>query len=98
MYIKKKIGVGVALDEHGKYLLIVEYTSKPSDTSTWNVFGSHIKEKFHLIHDGERSHGILIRNLKLTSEVYSIEYTKNLDDKENSLKPINNILALSKWL
>lgn len=93
---RNKIGVGVAFDELGNYLLIVEYTSKPSDTSTWNVFGSHIKEKSHLIHDGERSHGILIRNLKLTSEVYSTEFTKNLDDKENPLKPINNIHALSK--
>lgn len=93
---RNKIGVGVAFDENGNFLLIVEYTSKPSDTSTWNAFGDHIKERSHLIHDGERSHGILIRNLNLTSEVYSTEDTKKLDDKENPLNPINNIHALSK--
>ena len=93
---RNKIGVGVAFDENGNFLLIVEYTSKPSDTSTWTVFGSHIKEKSHLIHDGERSHGILIRKLKLTDEVYSTEETKKLDDKENPLDPINDIHALSK--
>lgn len=93
---RNKIGVGVAFDENGNYLLNVEYTSKPSDKSTWKFFGEHIKERSHLIHDGERSHGILIRKLKLTDEVYSTEMTKNMDDNENPLNPINRIHALSK--
>lgn len=93
---RNKIGVGVAFDENGNYLLLVEYTSKPSDKSTWNTFGEHIKEKSHLIYDGERSHGILIRNLNLTSEIYSTKDTIGLDDKNNPLDPINEIHSLSK--
>ena len=68
---RNKIGVAVGYDDHGNYLFIVEYTSKPSDKSTWAAYGSHIKPHSHLIHDGERSHGVLIRKLSLTSEVYS---------------------------
>lgn len=93
---RNKIGVAVAFDNNGHYLLIVEYTSKPSDKSTWNALGKHIKPGSHLIHDGERSHGILIRNLELSSEVYSTEETKGLTDAENPLHPINHIHYLSK--
>lgn len=93
---RNKIGVGVAFDDNGNYILIVEYTSKPSDKSTWTAFGKHIKEGSHLIHDGERSHGILIRKLKLSSEVYSTEITKGMNDNENPLNPINKIHSLSK--
>lgn len=93
---RNKIGVAVAFDDQGQFILNVEYTSKPSDRSTWNAMGSHIKPESHLIHDGERSHGVLIRNLKLTSEVYSSEYTKNLKNEDNPLYPINHIHYLAK--
>lgn len=93
---RNKIGVGIAFDDKGNYLIIVEHTSKPSDTSTWNTFGNHIKNGSHLIHDGERSRGILIRKLNLTSEVYSTEKTKNMEDKENPLDPINKIHGMTK--
>ena len=72
------------------------YISKPSDTSTWDALGSHIKPGSHLIHDGERSHGVLIRNLNLSEEVYKTAYTLNLKDEDNPLNPINRLHALSK--
>lgn len=93
---RNKIGVAVAFDDKGHYVLAVEYTSKPSDKSTWTALGSHIKRKSHIIHDGERSHGILIRELELTSEVYPTEVTKDLDDSENPLYSINHIHYLAK--
>lgn len=93
---RNKIGVGIAFDDKGNLLMKVEYTSKPSDSSTWKTFGSHIKEGSHLIHDGEKSHGILIRKLNLTSEVYCTEDTKDKEDKENPLDPINDIHDLAK--
>ena len=46
--------------------------------------------------DGERSHGVLIRNLNLSEEVYKTAYTLNLKDEDNPLNPINKIHALSK--
>lgn len=93
---RNKIGVAMAFDSNGNYLMIVEYTSKPSDSSTWQALGIHIKKGSHLIHDGERSHGKLIRELNLTSEVYPTKDTKILEDKDNPLNPINKIHALSK--
>lgn len=93
---KNKICVATALDNHNHFLFIVEHTSKPSDRSTWNALGKHIKPDSHLIHDGERSHGILIRRLNLTEEYYKTDYTKRLKDEDNPLKPINHIHALAK--
>ena len=46
--------------------------------------------------DGKRSHGVLIRNLNLSEEVYKTAYTLNLKDEDNPLNPINKIHALSK--
>ncbi len=93
---RNKIAVACAFDNHDHLYIKVEYTSKPSDTSTWDALGSHIKPGSHLIHDGERSHGVLIRNLNLTEEVYKTAYTLNLKDEDNPLNPINKIHALSK--
>lgn len=93
---RNKICVAAAIDDHGHYLFKVEYTSKPSDRSTWKVLESHIKENSHLIHDGERSHGILIERMNLISEVYPATEIKKLADKDNPLDPINMIHALTK--
>lgn len=93
---RNKIGVTVALDNHDHYHCDVTYVSKPSDKSTWNAIWNHIKPKSHLIHDGERSHGVLIRNLELTEEYYKTDITKKLKDENNPSYPINHIHALSK--
>ena len=60
------------------------------------TLGFHIKPGSHLIHDKERSHGVLIRRLNLTQEVYKTKDTSNLKDEDNPLDPINKIHALSK--
>ena len=60
------------------------------------TLGFHIKPGSHLIHDKERSHGVLIRRLNLTQEVYKTKDTGNLKDEDNPLDPINKIHALSK--
>lgn len=91
-----KIAVAAAFDNKGNYLFAVEPTSKPSDKSTWKALGNHIEPKSHLIHDAERSHGALIRNLNLTEECYKSDYTKTLKDEDNPLNPINKVHALSK--
>lgn len=54
------------------------------------------KNGSHLIHDGEKSLGVLIRNLKLTSEVYQSDVTNKFKDKDNLLNPINRIQYLTK--
>ena len=78
----------------------VEDTSKPSDFSTWNAFGTIIETGSHLIHDKEKSHNFLIKKLNLTSEVYDTTITRGLKDSENPLDPIVkvNIHSLIKRL
>ena len=93
---RNKIAVACAFDNHDHLYIKVEYTSKPSDTSTWDALGSHIQPGSHLIPDGERSHGVLIRNLNLSEEVYKTAYTLNLKDEDNPLDPINRLHALAK--
>ena len=55
------------------------------------MLGKHISPKSRLIHDEERSHSVLIRNLELFSEVHSTIETKRLSDKDNPLDPINDV-------
>ena len=93
---RNKFCVASAYDDHGRMILICENTSKPSLRSTWSALGPHIKEGSTLIHDGEKSHSVLIEKLKLTSIVYDADEIKKLPDKDNPLDPINEIHSLAK--
>ncbi len=92
---RNKLGVACIYSKKGT-LLVKTGTSKPSDKSTWNAYGNHIKKYSTIIHDGERSHGILIRKLNLKSIVYDTTTTKGLSDKDNPLYPINHYHYLMK--
>ncbi|MDY6034216.1 MAG: hypothetical protein SPI63_01290 [Bulleidia sp.] len=93
---RNRICVAAGFDDHGHILLINEKTSKPSNKSTLEAYGNHIKPGAHLIHDSEHSHHELIKKLNLTDEVHPSTKTKGLPDKENPLDPINNLHDLSK--
>lgn len=93
---RNKLGVIVGFDDNDNYLLICANTSKPLDSSTLKAIGSHIKQDSHLIHDGEKSHNILVEKFNLSQEIYKSNDTKGLSDDDNSLDPINNIHALTK--
>lgn len=58
--------------------------------------GNHIKNSSTLIHDGERSHSVLIDRLHLESIVYDADEIKKLEDTDNPLDPINEIHSLAK--
>jgi len=93
---RNKLCVAAACDECGHVILIAENTSKPSRKSTWAALGSHIKPESHLIHDGERSHSVLIEKLHLTHEVYDSKELRKIPDEENPLDPVNEIHSLVK--
>ncbi|MBR0418650.1 MAG: IS1595 family transposase [Erysipelotrichaceae bacterium] len=93
---RNKLCVGCAKDDSGKIVLLCENTSKPSLKSSWNTFCTHIEEGSHLIHDGEKSHSVLIDKLHLTSEVYDADEIKKLKDEDNPLDSINEIHSLAK--
>lgn len=88
---RNKIDVATGVDEHGNILLISENTSKPSLTSTWRSYGSHILSESTLVHDGENSHHILVERLDLKEEVHTTKETKELSDEHNLLEPVNRI-------
>lgn len=80
----------IAIGWDSKHLYIqVEGTGKPSQKKTWAAFAEHIKPGSHLIHDEEKAHSILVRNLELTSETYNSKEMKKLPDHDNPLNPIN---------
>ena len=91
---RNKICVAVGCDNHGNILIVVENVSKPSNKSTWEAYGGHIKPRSRLIHDDEHSHGILVEKLHLKDSVYPSSVTKGLKDEENPMDPINNLHAL----
>lgn len=91
-----KLCVVCGKDDRGHIVLLCENTSKPSHKSTWKTLDSHIKEGSFLIHDGERSHSILIENLHLDSIVYDSKEIRKLKDKDNPLDSINEIHSLAK--
>lgn len=93
---RNKLCVACGKDEEGHVLLLCENTSKPSHKSTWTALGKHIEEGSVLIHDGERSHSILIEKLYLESKVYDSLEIRKLKDKDNPLDPINEIHSLIK--
>jgi len=93
---RNKFCVACAYDSFGHVLLLCEDVSKPSHKSTWKTLGSHIEHGSKLIHDGERSHSILIDKLGLASVVYKTDELNSLEDKDNPLDPINEIHSLAK--
>lgn len=92
---RNKLGVAVATNLSSS-IFIVTGTSKPSEISTLLAYGKHIKEGSTIVHDKEKSHKILVDNLKLISETYSSEELKNVEDKDNPLAPVNDLHALAK--
>lgn len=81
--------IGIGYDGNN-IIAIVEGLGKTSTDLTWNTFSTHIKEGSKIIHDDEKSHKKLIRELQLVNEQYNSLYLKKLSDKDNPLRPINH--------
>ncbi len=74
-----------------KTFLIFCGMGKPSSPKAWRSYSPHIPKEATLIHDGERSHNILIEKLALKSEVHSTEETKGMPDGVNPMNEINTV-------
>lgn len=90
---RNKECVAVATDGND-IIVLAEHTSKPSETSTMSTLESHIGPGSILVHDGERSHGALIRKLGLVDETHPTAETRELADKDNPLEPVNDLHSL----
>lgn len=74
------------LSETNEYKLI-----KPSKKMTLAAFGDKIAPGSKLIHDGEKSHKILIETLNLIDETHKTAETKGLLDSQNPLRRVNKV-------
>ena len=81
------IGIGY---DGTNIIAIVEGFGKTSSDLTKLTFINHIEENSRLIHDDEKAHRKLVKELKLIDESYSSTWLKTKTDKENPLRPINH--------
>ena len=87
------IGIGYDGDN---IIAIVEGLGKTSIDKTTATFKNHIKEGSIIIHDDEKSHRKLVKDLKLIDESYNSLWLKTKKDEDNPLRPINHQCDLIK--
>lgn len=80
------IGVG---SDGTNTIAIFEGYGKTSQKKTKTAFEKHIQVKAHLIHDKEKAHKVLVKELNLTDESYDANECKKFPDKDNPLNHIN---------
>ncbi len=68
---------------------IYQGKGKPNQKRMRKALKTYIEPESHIIHDKEKSHKVLIKELNLTDEKYDSEGLKKLNDKANPLDPIN---------
>mgnify|MGYP007070185286 CR=1 FL=1 len=81
--------IGIGFDEKN-VIAIVEGKGKTSSDKTKKVFLEHIEINSKIIHDDEKAHEELIKDLNLQDESYNSLWLKNIPDNENPLRPINH--------
>ena len=92
---RNQICIGVATDKKHT-VCVVEGYGKPSQRSSFLAFKDHIAKGSVLIHDKEKTHKKLVKELSLLSEVHPSRSLKGLADSENPLEPVNRVHSLLK--
>ena len=91
---KNQICIAIGCDGKGRSFFSRLGLGKPSESRTRAAYASHIQKGSHLIHDMERSHKVLVRELDLTEEAHNSKLIKTLPDKENPLCEVNELCYL----
>lgn len=81
--------IGIGYDGNN-IIALVEGLGKTSATLTWDTFSKHIERGSKIIHDDEKSHHKLVKELNLSDESYNSNWLKTKSDKDNPLRPINH--------
>ena len=92
---RNQIRIGVATDKQYTVFLL-EGTGKPSQKRTYETFKNHVAPNSTLIHDNEKAHKKLVKDLGLNSVSYASQDLKELLDKDNPLYPVNRAHAILK--
>jgi hypothetical protein len=86
---------GVVCDKN-KTMCIFEGYGQPLQQNTYELFKNHISLGATVIHDKDRAHRKLVKELKLDSIEHDSRELKQLSDKENPLERVNRIHYLLK--
>ena len=87
--------IGVACDD-SRTLCVYVGNGKPSQKRTYESFKDHIAVGSTLIHDKEKAHKKLVKELRLNSIAYDSNEIKRLSDRDNPLSRVNRIHYLLK--
>ena len=87
--------IGVVCDKD-RTLCIFEGYGQPLQQKTYDLFKDHIAIGATIIHDKDKAHRKLVRELQLKSITYDSRELKQLSDKENPLNRVNRIHYLLK--
>ena len=90
---QNKYCIGIGFD-HKNVIVKVECLGKTTTDITTNTFINHIENGSTLIHDDEKSHKKIVKQLHLKEKCYKSKDLKKLNDKNNPLRPINHICDL----
>ena len=91
---KNQICIAIGRDDRGLSFFSRLGLGKPSEARVRAAYAGHIQEGSRLIHDMERSHKVLVRELNLTEEAHNSKLIKALPDKENPLCEVNELCYL----
>ena len=92
---RNQMCIGVGRDAEASVFLW-EGFGKTSSKKTMEAFGGRIERGSHLVHDKERGHARLVRELELTESVYNSKEVCKLPDKDNPLAEVNDLCFLLK--
>jgi len=93
---RNKICIGVGCDNNGHSYYVAEGLGKTSGEKTMAAFCAHIKRGSRLVHDMEKGHHRLVRELELKDEAHNSKLLSKLDDKDNPLREVNRLCYLLK--
>jgi hypothetical protein len=94
---RNKYCIGTMSDAKGRiYLKSEGRRGKPSCASTLDCYLGHIGAGSTVVHDGEKSHRRLIRELDLREQVFPSKETRGLADHDNPMDRINSVHRLLK--
>lgn len=87
--------IGVACDK-SRTLCLFEGYGQPLQQRTYELFKDHITTGTTIIHDKDKAHRKLVKELQLKSVEYDSRELKRLSDKDNPLNRVNRIHYLLK--
>jgi predicted RNA-binding Zn-ribbon protein involved in translation (DUF1610 family) len=93
---RNKICIGIGCDDSGLSYFTHEGLGKTSGQKTVGAFGNHIVSGSLLVHDMEKGHHRLVRELGLTDEAHNAKLLAKLDDADNPLHDVNRLCFLVK--